>query len=222
MQLKKPADAGGGDMKVMAMTRTLGDITDELRKKVLLPAKEEAEKIVDDARAEAEKIVREANREAEEMRKKAREDAEETRRKMDADMQAAVQNFLLLVEERLEKTVISPVVDEVVVPVLTDPNFLKDVLEKLIREFFSSEGRQGRIDIILPEKQKTALEGFFLKKFKEKAVQGVTVHFTDQVTFGFKIGTGEGGRYFNFEDGLAKAFVEFCSPRFRKYYFGLS
>ncbi len=206
----------------MTMTRTLGDITGELREKILAPAKEEAERIIGEARAQADRIVLEARREAEEKGKKNLGEIEDTRRKMDMEMKSAAQNFLLLLEERLERAIIRPVVEEALNPVLDDPYFLREVLETLIREFFGSQGSQASIDIILPERQKIAMENFFLEKFKEKAGKGVRVHFTDKVTFGFRIGVGETGRHFNFEDGLPEAFVEFCSPRFRKYFFDMS
>jgi len=203
------------------MTRTLGDITGELKDKVLSPAKEEAKSIIEAARTQARQIVQEARREAEETRSKSLEDAKEIRKKMDIDMRAAARNFLLLLEERLERSIVRPVTEETLRPALEDPLFLREVIEALVQEFFRSQGSQGRIDIILPEKQKSALEVFFLEKFKEKAGKGITVRFSNKVNFGFKIGIGEtGGRYFNFEDGLPQAFAEFCSPSFRKYFFG--
>lgn len=203
------------------ITRTLGDITEELKEKVLSPAREEAKGIIEAARMQARQIVQEARQEAEDLRSKSLEDAREIKKKMDIDMKAAARNFMLLIEEKLERSIVRPVTQETVRKVLDDPAFLREIVEKLVQEFVRSQGNHGVIDIILPEKQKEELEDFFLERFREKAGKGITVRFSNKVNFGFKVGIGEaGGRYFNFEDGLPQAFAEFCSPSFRKYFFG--
>ena len=46
------------------MTRTLGDITNELKEKVLSPAKEEAERMLAEARLEADRIILDAKSQA--------------------------------------------------------------------------------------------------------------------------------------------------------------
>ncbi len=210
-------------MKVRAMTRTLGDITSELKEKFIMPAKEEAKGIIDEARAQASQILREARQEAEEIRSKSIEDSDEAKKKMDADMQVAARHFVLLLEERLERSIVRPVAEETLRTVFDDPDFLKEIIGTLVQEFCRSQGSQSSIDIILPESKKSVLELFFLEKFKEKAAKGVTIRFSDKVSFAFRIGIGEsGGKYFNFEDGLPQAFAEFCSPGFRKFFFGSS
>jgi hypothetical protein len=47
----------------------------------------------------------------------------------------------------------------------------------------------------------------------------VDVHFSDKISFGFKLGVQGSGPQFNFSDGLVEAFVQFCSPRFRRYFY---
>ena len=59
------------------MTRTLGDITNELKEKVLSPAKEEAERMVGEARSQADNIIIEAKKEASQIKEKAKKYAEQ-------------------------------------------------------------------------------------------------------------------------------------------------
>lgn len=202
----------------MAMTRTLGDITNELKEKVLAPAEAEAGKMVKDARSHADSIILEAKKEASRIREEARNQADMTMKQMETDMEAAARNFILLVQERLEQAIVMPVVEDEVMAVLSHKDFLGSIIEILITEFARAQGKENKIEILLPHKQKGALEKWFVNKFLQKAAGGLVVHFSDKVSFGFRLGIGESGVYFNFEEGLIEVFSEFCSPRFRKYF----
>lgn len=202
----------------MAMTRTLGDITNELKEKVLSPAKEEAERMVGEARSQADNIIMEANKEASRITEEARQHAANTLKQMEVDMDAAARNFILLVQERLERSIVKPVVEKEVKSALDHEDFLSSIIEILITEFSRVHGKENKIEILLPSRNKEALEEWFVNKFLHRAAGGVVVHFSDRVTFGFKLGFGETGTYFNFGEGLVEVFTEFCSPRFRKYF----
>jgi len=202
----------------MAMTRTLGDITNELKEKVLSPAKEEAERILGEARSQADSIILEAKKEASRITEEARQHAANTLKQMEVDMDAAARNFILLVQERLEHAIVRPVVEGEVKSVLDHKDFLSSIIETLIKEFGSVHGKENKIEILLPVRQKEALEEWFVNKFLHRAAGGVVVRFSDRVTFGFKLGFGETGTYFNFGEGLVEVFSDFCSPRFRKYF----
>ena len=202
----------------MAMTRTLGDITNELKEKVLAPASEEAERMVEEARSKADSIILEAKKEASRIKEEARQHAGLTLKQMDADMAAAARNFIRLIQERLERAIVKPVVEKEVKSALDNEDFLSSIIEILITEFSRVHGKENKIEILLPSRNKEALEEWFVNKFLHRAAGGVVVHFSDRVTFGFKLGFGDTGTYFNFGEGLVEVFSEFCSPRFRKYF----
>jgi len=201
------------------MTRTLGDITNELKEKVLSPAKEEAEKIVKEAHLQADKIISEAKKEATRIREEAKRESAETIRQMEAGMSASARDFVLLVQERLEAAIIRPVIDREVKAVLDQKDFLASIIDTLIREFAKTQGRENNIELLLPMQKKEELEKWFIGKFQQRAAGGLTVHFTDKVSFGFKMGLNDEGAYFDFGEGLVEIFSEFCSPRFRKCFY---
>lgn len=201
------------------MTRTLGDITNELKEKILSPAKEEAERMVAEARLQAERIVLDAKKDASRIKEEAKQQADVTFKQMETEMDAAARNFILLVQERLEGAIVRPVVEGEVETALAREDFLNSIIEILITEFSRAHGKENRIEILLPAKQKEALEEWFVNKFLHRATGGVVIRFSDKIAFGFKMGLGETGAYFNFGDGLVEVFSEFCSPRFRKYFF---
>ena len=201
------------------MAKTLGDITGELTEKVLAPAKAEAENLLSAARADAGKIVAAAEAEAQRIRETAKRESENLRKQMNVDLDTAARNFLIMVEERLEKVVVDPVIEENLKPLLDDREFLAKMIEELLAGFNRQGGLEHRIEILLPETKRAELETWFLQKFHNKISEPLEIRFTDKISFGFKIGVEGSGSHINFSDGLVQVFSEFCSPRFRKHFF---
>jgi V/A-type H+/Na+-transporting ATPase subunit E len=214
-----PARAAGKKRKGFIMAKTLGDITSELTEKVLAPAKAEAENLLSAARAEAGRITAAAETDAERIREAARREADNLRKQMNVDLDTAARNFLIMVEERLEKAVVDPVIEENLKPLLSDREFLAKMIEELLIGFNRQGAHEHRIEILLPETKRAELETWFLQKFHDKASQPLDIRFTDKISFGFKIGVAGEGSHMNFSDGLVQVFSEFCSPRFRKHFF---
>ena len=201
------------------MAKTLGDITSELTEKVLFPAKAEAEKIISDAQAEAGRIMTDAENEATKIKEAAKKEAEKTQKQMEVDLGTATRNFIIKVQERLEKTIVEPTIEEEIKKILGDKEFLNRMIEILLSEFTKVHGEEHKIEILLPESKKSELEAWFFEKFSKKAEKPLVVQFTDKISFGFKIGVEGAGQHFNFGDGLVEVLSEFCSPRFRKHFF---
>jgi len=201
------------------MAKTLGDITTELTDRVLTPAKAKADDIIREATAEAERIRAASETEAGRIREAAEQESANLRRQMEVDMETAARNFLLKVEERLENAVVDPVIEETVRPLLSDREFLEKMILELLVGFNRHGGREHLIEVLLPEAEQKELETWFLKRFHDRSSHPLEVRFTDKITFGFKIGVAGTGTHINFSDGLLQVFSEFCSPRFRKYFF---
>ncbi len=201
------------------MAKTLGDITQELNEKVLAPAKAEAAEIVRSASEQAAAIVAAAQAAAEKAGNAAKTDAENVRKQLQVDMDTAARNFIIMVQEKLETAVVSPVVDDEVRATLGDPAFLKRMIEILLTEFLKNQSKAQPLEILLPKQNQAELEAWFREKFRDKAAESLVVQFTDKITFGFNIGVKDQGAYFNFSSGLVEAFSNFCSPRFRKHFF---
>lgn len=201
------------------MTKTLGDIASELTERIISPAKAESERMLREAKEEAKRIVADAQQEALKIREKAQKEAEAVRKQMDSDMNTAARNFILMVQEKLEKAIVQPTIEAEIQPLLNQSDYLKKVLDTLFSEFWRLEREKGTLEILLPEKMREVLEHWFVEKFRQKAIRPLVVHFTDKVSFGFKIGVEGSGSHFNFGEGLVEAFTEFCSPRFRKHFF---
>ena len=201
------------------MAKTLGDITGELTEKVLEPAKAAADLLRKDARADADKIVAAAHREAEKILEQTKRECENLKKQMTVDLESASRNFLIMVEERLEKVVVDPVIEAAVKPILDDRQFLEKMILETLAGYIHHGGKEHHIEILLPAAKKAELESWFIEKFRHKMSRPLEVRFTDKISFGFKIGFVGEGSHVNFSEGLLQVFSEFCSPRFRKYFF---
>lgn len=200
------------------MAKTLGDITNELTQKVLAPAKAEAELLLKDAQAEAEKIVAAAEEEAQKMKAQAKRDIENLKKQMEIDLETASRNFLMMMEERLEKAVVDPILEEAIKPPLEDNGFLEKMILEILAAYVQHGGKDHHIEVLLPQVKKAELENWFVEKCRQKMGRSLDVRFTDKISFGFKIGLAGEGSHVNFSEGLVEVFSEFCSPRFRKYF----
>jgi len=118
------------------MAKTLGDITQELSEKVLAPARAEADELVRSAREQAAAIVAEAGANAEKTRAAAKSEAEKVLKLMQVDMETAARNFIIMVKEKLEAAVVTPVVEGEIRALLNDKGFLEHILEIVLAEFF--------------------------------------------------------------------------------------
>ncbi|MBA4416539.1 MAG: hypothetical protein C0392_01315 [Syntrophus sp. (in: bacteria)] len=202
-----------------ALTKTLGDITQELTERVLSPAKLESEKMLQEAHAKAAKIIADAEKDALGIKNMARQESEQIFKQMETGLRTAARDFILLLQERLEGAIAIPMVQEEIRGALKDGDFLKNIIEVVLQGFTRLGGTENKIEILLPEKEREELGRWFIKKFHEKALNNINVNFTDKVSFGFKMGLEETGTHFNFGEGLVEVFADFCAPRFRKYFF---
>ncbi|MBN1364179.1 MAG: hypothetical protein JW976_05170 [Syntrophaceae bacterium] len=201
------------------MVKTLGEITTELTQNVLEPAKAEANIILQNAHKEAEKIIAAAQLEDQKIREKTKKEIENLKKQMGIDLETACRNFIITLEERLEKVVVDPVIEEAVKPVIDDRQFLETMILEVLAGYLHRVGKEHHIEVLLPAEKKRELETWFMEKFRHKISHQLDVRFTDKISFGFKIGVAGEGSHVNFTEGLIQVFSEFCSPRFRKYFF---
>lgn len=201
------------------MTRTLGDITKELKEGIIGPAEQEAARVLAQGQKKAEALLNQARQEAEQIKAEARQEADRNRQQMESDLEAASRNFLIKLQEKLESSVVVPVLDQEIRRAVETPGFLPSVLEEVLAAFSQAAGEEARLELLLPENRQKELEAWFLEKCSRKMQGHVDVHFSDKISFGFKLGVQGSGPQFNFSDGLVEAFAQFCSPRFRRYFY---
>ncbi len=194
----------------------LDKVIEELKEKGVRQGKAEAEKIVAQAKAQADEILSKAKAEAEKIVADAKKEREATLAAMKAEMAQAAKVGLAAFRRSIEEGFVVPTLDEELSAVISKPSFLETAVTELIKAFAASGMKAGDVKVLLPESLQKELGAFFVAKLKAKGGLGVTIQFSDDFKFGFRIGPKDDGFSFDLtEEGFREIMVRFMSPRFR-------
>lgn len=176
---------------------------------LLAKAKEEANKIISDATAQAEQIIAQANK-----------DAESIKTKVTNDLQMASTQTIAALKGQIEKTITTKIVSTDTKAALSDANFIKDLIEIVIKAFNANNANPVSLDVILPESMKSQLETYVTNGITSELSQGVTFSFSKNISGGFNISPKDGGYLISFSEGdFEKLFSEYLRPATKKILF---
>lgn len=202
------------------MQNKLQELTDKLYNEGLSKGKQEAEQLLAEAQAKAGKIVQDAQAQADQILGKARKDAEDLKTKVAADVKMASTQSISALKQQIEKTMMAKVVGAEVKDALSDANFVKPLIETVIKSFNAADIAPAGLDVILPEGMKQtlgkALESGLAKELKST----VNIDYAKNIAGGFKIAPKDGGYFISFADGdFEKMFSEYLRPAAKKILF---
>ncbi len=181
------------------MQSKLQELTEKIYKEGVDKANKEAEDIVNQAKKEAEKIVQDAKKEADQTVDQAQKDAEELKRKVQAEVKQASFQTLRTVEQNITNLISSKVVDEPVKKSFQDQEFMKKLIQDVIKNWDASNP-QSDLSLILPEKGQQGLVDYF-KSSAKKLIDGeLDVTVDSKIKAGFKIGPADGSYQVSFKE----------------------
>ncbi|MBO7372356.1 MAG: hypothetical protein J6U34_07610 [Bacteroidales bacterium] len=195
-------------------------MTDKLYNEGLSKGKQQAEQLLAEAEAKAGKIVQDAQAQADQILSKARKDADDLKTKVASDVKMASTQSISALKQQIEKTLMAKVVGAEVKDALQDANFVKPLIETVIRSFNAADIAPAGLDVILPEGMKQtlgkALESGLAKELKST----VNIDYAKNIAGGFKIAPKDGGYFISFADGdFEKMFSEYLRPAAKKILF---
>lgn len=201
------------------MPNKLQELTDKLYNEGLSKGKEEGERILEDARAKASAILEKAESEAKSILEKAEKEAADNKSKAENDLKTATEQALQAVKKNIENLIVSNIVDGTTDKILSDTEFLKNIITT-VAEKFSSE-QASDIDLILPESTRKDLEPFIANEISKILKAGVTATFSERISGGFKIGPKDGSYFISLSDETFKELIgEYLRPATKKTLFG--
>lgn len=202
------------------MQNKLQELTDKLYNEGLSKGKQEAEQLLADAQAKAAKILEDAQAEAEQIVGKARKDAEDLKSKVSADVKMASSQSISALKQQIEKSLMAKVVGGEVKDALKDANFVKPLIETVIKSFNAADIAPAGLDVILPESMKESLGKSLQAGLAKELKSGVEVSFAKNIAGGFKIAPKDGGYFISFADGdFEKVFSDYLRPAAKKILF---
>ncbi|MBR3527965.1 MAG: hypothetical protein IKN88_09375 [Bacteroidales bacterium] len=195
-------------------------MTDKLYNEGLSKGKQQAEQLLAEAEAKAGKIVQDAQTQADQILSKARKDAEDLKTKVAADVKMASTQSISALKQQIEKTLMAKVVGSEVKDALQDANFVKPLIETVIKSFNAADIAPAGLDVILPESMKQTLGKALESGLAKELKSSVNIDYAKNIAGGFKIAPKDGGYFISFADGdFEKMFSEYLRPAAKKILF---
>ena len=179
----------------------------EARDRMISDANSEATKIAGDAREEADRIVADAHNKSAAVMKN-----------LDQQMSLAMRDLILKAKNELEKLVALNPLRKEVAGAMSDPEFMKKLIFKIISDFTKqrTSKEQSQLHIVIPEDMKKG----FLKEWLAMMRSDLDVHATlhaEKGLEGFKLfREGAGGELIVDTDSMIDIMRPFVSERFRR------
>jgi V/A-type H+-transporting ATPase subunit E len=202
------------------MQNKLQELTDKLYNEGLSKGKQQAEQLLAEAEAKAGKIVQDAQTQADQILSKARKDADDLKTKVAADVKMASTQSISALKQQIEKTLMAKVVGSEVKDALQDANFVKPLIETVIKSFNAADIAPAGLDVILPESMKQTLGKALESGLAKELKSSVNIDYAKNIAGGFKIAPKDGGYFISFADGdFEKMFSEYLRPAAKKILF---
>ena len=196
------------------MENKLQQLTQKLYDEGLSKGRQEAEALVANAQAKAKQIVADAQAEAERINKEARDNAEELRKNTLTELSLAGKQVVTTLKESVQEMIVTKAVNGAVAQANLDPEFVKEVLIAVAKNWKGDSSDQISLKALLPADKQAALGEAFEKSVRAALGDGIEIEYKEGVKSGFRIGPKEGGYYISFTDADFDALLgEYLRPK---------
>ncbi|MBU1045032.1 MAG: hypothetical protein KJ915_11615 [Candidatus Omnitrophica bacterium] len=204
------------------MTDKLERLTKQIYDEGIAKANQQATEIIKAAEDEKRKILRSARKEAEDIIAVAHKESDELKNMVNSEMRMATQQSLALLRQKITELIAVTVTKGAVEGFLDDPNFLKKILEIVMKEWLGSGCKQGQeFYLKLSKKVQVDIENYFFAAGKQSMDKGLKIEFDDKIKSGFVISPKDGSYRIGFTEDDFKALIQhFLRPRMKQFLFG--
>ncbi|MBQ8070607.1 MAG: hypothetical protein IJ202_07135 [Bacteroidales bacterium] len=197
----------------------LQELTDKLYNEGLSKGKQEGEAMIQKAKDTAAQIISEAKAQAEEILAKAKKDAADYQTKIESDLKMASAQALQSTRKDIENLVVGKVVDAPVKAAVSSPDFLKEIITAVAKNFSAEQATD--IALVLPESLKESLEPFVKNELSKIIGKGIDASFSKKIAGGFNIGPKDGSYFVSMTDDTFNGLIsEYLRPATKKLLFG--
>lgn len=182
------------------MENKLQQLTQKLYDEGLEKGRTEAERLVAEAKAQAAKIVEEARAEAADIVRKAEVKAEDVEKNAMTEISLAGKQAVAKIKSEIASMILARSVAPAVKAAAMDPEFVKEMLLSVAKNWNGSDSSKVELQALLPESQREKLDAAFGQSAKELLAAGIEVGYSKEIRTGFKVGAKDGGYYISFSD----------------------
>lgn len=196
------------------MGNKLQELTQKLYNEGLSKGRQEADTLLDNAKDEAAKIIADAKVEAKRIADDAQRDADDLRKNTMTEVSLAGRQAVTKLKEAIAEMIIAKSVSGDVAKANLDPQFVKDILVAVAKNWQGSSTDRVELKAMLPADKEQALGSAFEQSVKGAMSEGLDIAYSSEVKSGFRIEPKNGGYYISFSDADFDALLgEFLRPK---------
>jgi V/A-type H+-transporting ATPase subunit E len=187
----------------------LQELIDKIKKDGIESASQEAASLKAQAEKEAAAIVEAARKEAEAIVAAGKASAARDEKSGIAAVEQASRNLVLAFKDEIQG-----LLDRLVASKLAEA-YNADTLKKALPDILKGWAKGAdKLEVILPESEAKALEGFFKGELVSALKQGVQLRSSRSLGGGFRIAEKGGGAYYDFSaESVAELLSAYLNPR---------
>lgn len=196
------------------MENKLQELTEKLYNEGVEKANEEAKKILDDAKKEADKIKKDARKEADQIVQEAKDKSADLKKNVESEINLAAKQTLREVKKNITELITAKVIKEPLKESLDEKDFIKKIIETIVKNWDPQSNEPVDIAVTLPKKQQKELKDYFEKKATKNLNAEITVNVSNRMKGGFEIGPADGSYKISFsEEDFENFFKSYLRPR---------
>ena len=189
----------------------LQHLIEQIQREAIAQADAEAAQLLARAKEKAAALVKDAEAQAAALLEKAQKDAEVFAERSTRTLEQAARDLLITVGQGVDH-ILQDLAGEAVDRAL-DPATLQRMLTTIVEAYCAKEGREGRLEFLLGEKDRKELTAFFAAQYRQHLLQGVEIRTDDGILKGFRVALRDGNVYHEFTGpAIAEALVHFLRP----------
>lgn len=202
------------------MQNKIQELTEKIYKEGISKGQAEAEAIISKAKKEAETILAEAKKESEAIIHEANKKAVEIKTNTESELKLSARQAINSLKQQVVDLISNQIISQTVEHALQDKDFIKKILETVIKNWFASADKPAELTLLLPEKDATDVEKHFIQNAKELLNKGLIIKPDAEIKTGFQIIPKDGSYKMSFTDSDFETFFrEFLRPRLMKLLF---
>ncbi len=202
------------------MESKLQELTSRIYREGIEKAQAEAAQIREQANREAEEMLENARREARRIVEEARQEAEELRRNVNNEIRMSSRQAMAALRQQITGLITAKLVEGPIKEAFNDREFIKKLIETIIKNWQSQSNDQG-MTIILPPAEEKELGAWLETRARQMLSAGLNVVYDEKTGKGFRIGPADNSYIISFtEEDFENFFHTYLRPRTIKLLYG--
>lgn len=203
------------------MESKLQELTSRIYNEGIEKANKEAAAIIENARKEADKILENARREAQKLQDQTKHETDELKKNVANEVKMSARQSIAAIKQQITGLITANLVKEPVKAAISDKEFVKRIIESVIRNWDPKSGAGLDLAVVLPKEDEKTLGAYFGAKTHDLLKGSLKVEFDDKLSEGFRIGPGDKSYILSFtEEDFENFFKNYLRPRTTKLLYG--